>query len=184
MAGIGSGPEGGFGRGLELALCGVRRGGISVPSPAARQPVGGQHRARGHTTSREDSRSFDLRTVVLGVCAFSRRWRAPDVDFAGIESATFARCERMLPCAALATAGALMPDWIASDSSLVARYAYDAQLLRLYVTFREPVTEGFYADVPTEVYQQFLAASSQGAFLVRHLRNNLAHPWTRINASP
>jgi hypothetical protein len=69
--------------------------------------------------------------------------------------------------------------WIASSSSNVARYAYDAANARLYIEFRSG-TLGYYSRVPPSVYEEFQRAPSQGSFVSQRLRDNPSFPWTPL----
>lgn len=72
-------------------------------------------------------------------------------------------------------------DWTPAQSSMVARYRYDAISQRLYVEFHSGAV-GYYSNVSQYLVQEFSAAPSLGTFVARRFRNQMAHPWTRLDS--
>jgi KTSC domain len=71
------------------------------------------------------------------------------------------------------------PQWLPAPSRTIARYAYDAQLQRLYLEFRNHDI-GYYTHIAPSTYSEFESAVSKGTFIRDQLRGNPAFPWVKV----
>ncbi|MDP4788274.1 MAG: KTSC domain-containing protein [Opitutales bacterium] len=69
-------------------------------------------------------------------------------------------------------------DWISTpESSSIAAFAYEAEVLALYVRFKNGRTYR-YSGVPSFVYEGFAEADSKGAFFNAEVQGN--YPYSQI----
>jgi len=66
-------------------------------------------------------------------------------------------------------------------STVIERFRYDAEAKQLYVKFRPTGRLYVYRDVPLEIHQGLLTASSRGAYFNRHIRDHFS--FVRLDAN-
>jgi hypothetical protein len=69
--------------------------------------------------------------------------------------------------------------WVALNSRLLAAARYDARTKRLALRFRKG-TLYTYLEVPPDVYKDFIAAPSSGAFFVSVIRDHYQFVMARV----
>ena len=73
-------------------------------------------------------------------------------------------------------------EWVAVESGLFSSVAYRASVRQLYLRFQDGKIYRFF-DCPVTVYNEFIAAASQGRYFSQQIRNHFRYEMVRRGSS-